>query len=291
MLPDVQGCAEPSGSWAWQLTGHCTGCHRGPVTSFPRDDPAETESAIIEYYDAILSDYLGATGGGTLPVAVDWFAGPIERAFRQPGPDDERGVEILLWDAWQALIETAITPEEATQAKLVDLVLALQRRGVLTREPGGDECRVWGIRVWDELPLFGPQMREALNGDFDHTYRNLNAFAAQVTAAGRAVTGAVDFTLWAIWAFRDALESTPEQLREMGTGGEPEDRLPVVMAWLTYCGPLLAALAAKHPEDEGEMFCIPRWTRWRTRLNAIADGAEPAAGIAREALALMPSLP
>ena len=260
------------------------------MTSLPRDDPADTQNTIIEYYGAILGDYLGATADSALPSAVDRFAGPVEHAFRHPGPDEQPDLEPLLWDAWQVLIAAAITPREATHAKLVDLVLALQRRGVLTREPGGDECRVWGMRVWDELPLFGPQMREALNGDFDHTYRHLNAFAAQLTASGRSATGAFDFTLWAMWAFRDALESTPEQLRAIGTGGEPQDRLPVVMTWLTYCGPLLAALAARHPEDEREMFSIPRWTRWRTRLNALAEGSEPAAAIARNVLSHMPPL-
>jgi hypothetical protein len=261
------------------------------VTSLRRDDPAQTQDAIVEYYGAIFSDYLGASGDSALPVAVDRFAGPIEHAFRRPGPDGEPDVELLLWDAWQALIETAVTADETDRAKLVDLLMALQRRGALTREPGGEDCRLWDRRAWDELPLFGPQMRETLNRVFGDTERNLNAFAGQVTAAGQAVTDAVDFTLWAMWAFRDCLEATAEQLRETGIGGEPEDRLPVIVAWLTYCGPLLAGLAAEHPEDDGEMFSVPRWTRWRNQLSAAADGNEPAADMAREALALMPSLP
>jgi hypothetical protein len=257
-----------------------------------RGEPADTEDAIAEYYGAIFSDYLGATGDGALSVAVDRFADPVEHAFlsRHRGPDGEPDVEWLLWNAWYVLIETAVASDETIRTKLVDLVLGLQRRGALASAPEGHECRVWDMRVWDELPLFGPQMREALNRDFDDSYLELNAFAAQVTAAGHGVTGAVDFTLWAMWAFRDCLEATPEQLREAGIGGELEDRLLVVLVWLRHCGPFLAALAAEHPGEDGAMFSLPRWMRWRDRLGAIADGNEPAAAVARNVLLHVPSL-
>jgi Protein of unknown function (DUF3632) len=250
------------------------------------------EDASEDHYAAVFSDYLGATDQSALAVAADRFADPIERAFLRPAPDGEPHVESLLWDAWQYLIDVAATADETIRAKMVDLVLALQHRGVLTREPDGLRCLVWGQRVWDELPLFGPQMREALNGVSDETFRHVNAFAAQATAAAVAcgAADAVDFTLWAMWAFRDCVESTPEHLREMGLHSNIEERLLVVVVWLKYGGPILAALAGEHPEDDGQMFSIPRWTRWRTRLGAIAGENEPAAGIAREALSLMPSL-
>ena len=263
------------------------------MSSFRDDTHADINDAVEAYYRTTLGEYLNAVGDNALAEATAACALPIEQAFLDHEPTGEPSVEFLLECLWVYLIDEAINPDESVCVKLVDLVLALQRRGVLAREPGGQECLLWGGRLWDELPLFGPQMREAWNfthRDYPASYLDSIAFAARLTSAACGKNDAIDFTLYAMWDFRDSLEHNREQLDEMGLHHDPEDLLIGVVQWLKLCGPVLAALAAGHPEDDGADFSVPRWNRWRERLADIAEGPEPAAGTARNALSFMPAL-
>ena len=275
------------------LTASQGACERGPVIWFRGDPHHDLGDAIEGYYRNVLGEYLASRSDSALMDAVDAFAEPIEQAFREPAPGGEPSVETLLWDAWYYVITTAINPDDSVCVKLIDLVLALQRRGRLTRESDGRECLVWGGRVWDELPLFGPQTREAWNDvftDYPASYLNSVSFAARLTAASSGENAAIDFSAYATWDFRDALELTREEREERGRFHGPDELLIGIVRWLSICGPVLASLAAEHAADDGADFSVPRWTRWRERLAALAAGPEPTAAAARIALTLMPTL-
>jgi hypothetical protein len=76
-------------------------------------------------------------------------------------------VETQLWRVWKAVVATATqTPHDSpAQQKLADFVLELRNRPTLERQ--GKVCKVWEAVVWKDLPILGPQMREAWNdGEF-----------------------------------------------------------------------------------------------------------------------------
>ena len=78
-------------------------------------------------------------------------------------------VESQLWRVWKAVVATATqTPHDSpAQQKLADFVLELRNRPTLERQ--GKVCKVWEAVVWKDLPILGPQMREAWNdGEFLH---------------------------------------------------------------------------------------------------------------------------
>lgn len=243
-----------------------------------------------EYYEALISTYLASDDAGALDETLARFVAPVNAAFVESS-DPEDAVESILWAAWTALIAAAEASADAAQTRLVELVSKVSGQEVPARADGRRDCRVWGLQVYSDLPVFGAQMREEWDVTFfgmvgPDAWANLNAFAARLTLAD------VDFCLYALWTLRDYLEE--EQAASSAD-------LAVVAQWFTICGPLLASLSASEyamPEwgasarvgqffaqqgiTEGG-FSPQRWKFWRSRLEAYAK--EPDAGAAQAALA------
>jgi hypothetical protein len=115
------------------------------------------------------------------------------------------------------------------------------------------------------------------------TWANLNAFAAQLTVAG------VDFSRYAIWALREALEEDSPELPRV---------LPAAVEWFRHVGPVLESLAVQraadaHGGDQAGKLCrevgladrgfsVGRWNFWRRRLEDISAAGGDTAVKARE---------
>lgn len=97
----------------------------------------------------------------SLSAALESFCKPTEEAFMSSQSASE--VETQLWRVWKAVVAAATqTPHDSpAQQKLADFVLELRNRPVLERH--GKTCKVWDAVVWKDLPILGPQMREAWN--------------------------------------------------------------------------------------------------------------------------------
>lgn len=97
----------------------------------------------------------------SLGAAIDSFCSPTEDIFM--GSQNASEVEAQLWRAWKALVAAATqTPHDSPgRQKLADFVLEVRNRPALERQ--GKVCKVWDAAVWKDLPIFGPQMREAWN--------------------------------------------------------------------------------------------------------------------------------
>jgi hypothetical protein len=223
-------------------------------------------------------------------VAAAEFTGPIDHAFLRCDAGEAR-LEAMLWPAWQAVISAADMPDDDARSRLVELIGAIRDRGILAR-PGGQECVVWDMRAHADLPVFGAQMRETWNSApparSAQSWANLNAFAAQLTAVG------IDFSIYAIWALREALEED---------GPEIEQVLPAAVQWLRHAGPVLGSRAAECAADvlgrdqpgrlgreaglTGHGFTIERWDFWRRRLDDLAATGGQIAAEAREGLRYM----
>jgi len=149
--------------------------------------------------------------------AASNFTEPTKEAFAAGA--SESAIEETLSRAWYSLIDVAADTCYQSQGPLVDIVLAVQLENLAEQE-GASECTVWGnkVKVWKDLPLFGPSMREAWNrapgngckNDFSaEQWCNLNAFAARLTAVSQSIP-VLDFSLYAIWTLRSAFEGTDE---------------------------------------------------------------------------------
>lgn len=120
--------------------------------------PTEKVRQVPQYNQLI--EYV-RSGRTDLDRITEDFCSPIETQLKaSPIVTD---VESSLWQAWQCLIVVAAaTPHDSEdQQKLVNLVQDLQRRpGV---EKDGKPCEIQGGVIWNDLPLFGWQMRESWN--------------------------------------------------------------------------------------------------------------------------------
>jgi hypothetical protein len=239
-------------------------------------------------FGAVIGRYLGSAGGMSPPAGAAEFTEPIDRAFLRSGTGQ---IEGMLWPAWQAVISAADTPDDAARSRLVELLSAIRDRGILVR-PDGEECVVWDMRAHVDLPVFGAQMRETWNfpppAVSAQSWANLNAFAAQLTLAG------IDFSLYAIWALRDALEGESQEISLV---------LPAAVEWFRHAGPVLASLAlgghtdAHRADWVGNLgreagltdhgFTIRRWNFWKGRLEDIAAAGAETAPKAYEGLRYM----
>ena len=251
------------------------------------DGPGGGDDAWLTRFGAIVGGYLRSAGAMSPDAGAAEFTGPIDHAFLRCGAGEAR-LEAMLWPAWQAVISAADTPDDDARTRLAELLGAIRDRGILVR-PDGAECVVWDLRAHADLPVFGAQMRETWNSAPParpaQSWANLNAFAAQLTTAG------IDFSLYAIWALREALEQD---------GPEIEQVLPAAVQWLRHAGPVLGSRAADGAADAlgrdqvgrlgreaglaGHGFTIRRWDFWRRRLDDLSAAGGQVAGKAREGL-------
>ena len=113
---------------------------------------------------------LQALDQGSVPAAVAEFTAPVANAFRSSRASiEETGntVEGELWERWTTLLSAAAdTPYSGEggrrQDALVDLLMGVQSLGTLSRDDG-TQCIVWNSKVWEDLPIFGPTVREEFN--------------------------------------------------------------------------------------------------------------------------------
>jgi hypothetical protein len=85
-----------------------------------------------------------------------------EETFMQSQSASE--VETQLWRVWKAIttIAAQTAHDSPGRQKLANFVLELQKRPQL--ECKGETCKIWDEAVvWKDLPILGPQMREAWN--------------------------------------------------------------------------------------------------------------------------------
>ena len=95
-----------------------------------------------------------------LPAAVDIFCKPVETAVL----DSTRSIEEQLRRAWQAVIAIASSIEHSSGSRpqLVEFVLRVSERS-MAKSTAGRECVTQNAKIWEDLPFFGTEMREAWN--------------------------------------------------------------------------------------------------------------------------------
>ncbi|KAE8353402.1 hypothetical protein BDV28DRAFT_148139 [Aspergillus coremiiformis] len=250
----------------------------------------ESPSGQTNQIFAILNEYLQPSSSTIPSVAAQSIHG-----LATPLLADAESLEEFLWEFWVVFINVTkqIPCESPSQQRSVELVKALIKIPPTT-------IQIWGndTRLWIDLPLLGPEMREAWNevptaneaaqsGEKVKDWVNLNSFVARLLALD-----AQQWTTLAVWALRDALE-------EESSGPKLDCNLTVAREWFKHSGLVLRqqTMAMENKEDRslagGSLYqgpaklCSERWNFWKERLDQIGGrGGEAGqiASVAKEAM-------
>lgn len=251
---------------------------------------SQPQQSAEQHASAALANYLD--DGHALEEAISAFTRPVSSLVCN-AVTDESSLEQPVQDLWAAIISRArTTPSSSShQDRLVTFLTHLKSSNV----PGNSNPQLWGASLWAELPMFGASMREAWNsGPSNDTnipirsealltakvdngtseWVNINAFAARLTASRTA-----DFSLYAIWTMRDALETPAARTKNKTLDGHVQ----AGCAWIQYAGEYLYQCEESWEKDprkgdparggslwEGKSgFCKERWSLWRERIEEL----------------------
>ncbi|KAK6812549.1 hypothetical protein RU639_011692 [Aspergillus parasiticus] len=233
------------------------------------ESPSEQEKKIFAILDEYAQPSCSTTASATAQ-SIHEFAAPLL------SDSQADGLENLLWQFWNIVINVAkqIPCDSPSQERLVELVKALTEIPPTT-------IQIWGndTKLWVDLPLLGPQMREAWNlnptgNEAEEQIKewiNLNSFVARLLSISLA-----PWTVLGVWALRDALE-------EESSGRKVKCDIAVAKEWLQHGGPVLRqqTMAAENKEERimagGSLYqgpaklCPERWNFWKERLSQIGD--------------------
>ena len=101
--------------------------------------------------------------------AASNFTEPARKTFAAGA--SESAIESSLSRGWNSIIDVAADTQHESQGPLVDIVQAVQQQNLAEQEDAS-ECTIWGekLKVWKDMPLFGPSMREAWNRGMYNQY-------------------------------------------------------------------------------------------------------------------------
>ena len=193
----------------------------------------------------------------------------------------------LLWRLWGMMVELIKQspynhPWQDRMVKILGAVKEVPRQVAPEME---QLERSWGMAFWQDLPIFGAEVRETWNlgpwqkipdGLFyrrsthfpPDVWASLNAFTARLTVASVS-----NFETYAIWILRHTLE-------EERIDAEVDDNLPAATMWIIYAGQMVYHNAAKDYTDSTEThpsyirylrkftkpFSMERWSFWKERF-------------------------
>ncbi|OAA51908.1 hypothetical protein NOR_00501 [Metarhizium rileyi] len=254
------------------------------ITSLSKDSSSEYESSII----SVLSNAVN-----NLPPteeSAETTAGEIDKLY----PSDVSAAENFLWSFWTLLVAVAkkIPADDPRQQLLVTTVGKLKSKR-------DEEVEMWGqkTRVWSEMPMLGPVMRDEwnLSPDFDGSDKDnadiqewisLNSFAARIYGASLQ-----SWVNLAIWELRSGLEETPED-----RPNAKDTRIATAYEWIVHAGKQLYANGQQVVQLDameqralkpGSLLKIEtsglsndRWRFWRERIGVLGAGA--GSGVAKE---------
>ncbi|KAI6758350.1 hypothetical protein HG530_010590 [Fusarium avenaceum] len=215
--------------------------------------------------------------------------------------EDATEIENKLNDLWSDVLTAAEQTPHDQQDKLVEVVQSIKHLPEATEK--AKKLTVWDdAKSWDELPMFGPKAREQLDIGMLNTLDsnwypltclpiaqeksekacvNINAFFARISAAD-----VQDFSLFAIWTLREALEDpSAEQVAKQTS----PKLLKAASVWFIYASGELkksskeghqfegkiakpgASLTEFKDEDGWRGFCEARWKVWEDRLTPLKE--------------------
>ncbi|TGO21536.1 hypothetical protein BPAE_0214g00070 [Botrytis paeoniae] len=203
------------------------------------------------------------------------------------------------YDTWCALFVLVARTSPDQQSKLIEFILGLQKIEVVDRDTSQSKVlKYYDMELWRQLPGFGWEAREIFNTDREKTsYENKNAFLAQLLARCKVSARpdefeTLDFSLFALWVFRDASENK---------GGKSKDlAIRAACWWLVFAAEKiwLNIVNEKSMPDRtgagGDLYEKKGWIgygreRWDIRREGLrnADGDRETSKLISDALACL----
>jgi hypothetical protein len=289
--------------------------HNRRVYPTPNPNPSAYQKQYAQMFSEI-DNYLLSFGHNTRNVAYrllapinEAYARGVEKSSLLPTYTSVKGSCSTLWGIILDLA-AQIPHKHCYQDLLVDLLQEIKSFSGVLDKWTGQSGTINGSRLWDQLPMLGPEMHHAWcigpyegqgNGEpYGSKYHwtrgefaNLNAFAARLNARGVR-----DMDREAIRMFRATLE-TPASARVIN------DLLPSAVVYIRYAGrQIYCSKRWKLAEGDrgmsvfwaGELyqglegFCKRRWSFWKDRLGKVSqrgDLEECTRDLAKEAVELM----
>lgn len=231
------------------------------------------------------------------------------------------------YDTWCALFVLVARTSPDQQSRLIEFILGLQKIEVVDRDTSQSKVlKYYDMELWRQLPGFGWEAREIFNTgslftfsflliflrkltshedaysstltDREKTsYENKNAFLAQLLSTSKVGIGVhefepLDFSLFALWVFRDAFENKEGKNKN----------LPIRVAcwWLVFAAEKLWLNVVNEKSMSGRTgaggdlyekkgwigYSRARWHIWREGLRN-ADGDRETRKLISDALACM----
>jgi hypothetical protein len=251
-----------------------------PLISRPKSDSSPLEAQLLDVFDAALNAHSPSEQ------TAEKTAAKLDAQYPAgKGPDK---AEDYLWTLWSFFLDVVrkVPSGDARLQLLVGVVQKLKAKHNETVELWGNDTKVWA-----DLPMFGPCMREAWNTrpSFNGTgqdassvtsWLSLNTFAARVLGA--------ELQLWdnlAVWELRAALEED-ESLSDSARKAQ----LATACEWIIHAGKYLFEKGHKGEKlDESDRrslqtgklladaepgFSDARWKFWHERLVELGKGID-----------------
>lgn len=214
------------------------------------------------------------------------LAGDLDKLYPadyQPKEGDGDVVADILWSLWSFLIKAVkkIPADDVRQQLVADALRKLQSKERQDAKVWGQDCKMWG-----DLGLLGPNMREAwdMRPNFNKAdsgavaeWTSLNTFAALLLG-----NNVQDWNNFAIWELRGALEE------DASSNADRDGQLWASSEWILHAGDVLRAKKGMGELDpmekrmlkggskfEGEPgLSDERWQFWRTRFAELGEQVE-----------------
>lgn len=264
------------------------------------EDGSAREAKMLAVLSAAVS---GRGAAGSTDDAAATAAADLDGLYNAERPE---AVEDFLWSLWMLLIATVkkVPADDARQQLLVETVAQLTKKR-------DDPVNLWGqdTRVWSELPMLGPCMRDAWNRKFPPSTQDVAAADADAASTVRPKLNGSDeddedavrewislnsfaarmfgqkLQSWAnlaIWELRAALE---EQLPEASPTTAKDASLATACEWIMHAGDALHEQGLRPQSLDsmeeralkpGKLFgsatsglSAERWSFWRKRMGEL----------------------
>lgn len=226
----------------------------------------------------------GLTTGAAEASPLQRFCAPVEQKLQSSSPSDD--VEEELYRGWKAVISRAAATSytEGGRSALVAFLVSLTQKRSDGEQANSDYGVVQGMKVWQDLPLFGWQVRDAWNfapaddksPALSEEWTNVNAFTATlVSELHDKAHSNPDLSLFGIWTIRDALEED----------NISESALAAASVWFMYAAPTLLSWSKEQKSYEGNVarggfahkdagwtgYSPARWGVWQQRLSSLQE--------------------
>ena len=202
--------------------------------------------------------------------------------------ESECSLEGFLWGLWRTVVYwiRQVPHDHGLQGRMVEVLKAIKEVPRQATPEMEELERSWGMAFWQDLPIFGAELRESWDqgpweelpedtpfylegGQFTaDVWTSLNAFTARLTVASVS-----NFEWYAMWILRHTLE-------EVRIDKEVDDNLPAAAIWIKYAGQFIYHNAAKEYTDSetthpphiqyirtfSKPFSKERWNFWKERF-------------------------